>query len=140
MMTRASIRFAATALALFLTAPPNLRADDPGTIGAGSPFGKGLDEQKIRDDFAKLRQQIEQSQEAVRRPTKDSKFHRWSASGKKDSVREKNYIHRNLSDPRERHDARRDPQRDRQDFHRESTQRKSNSSSSPGSGSEHHAS
>jgi hypothetical protein len=138
-MTRVSIRLAATALALFLAASPDLRADDPNPIG-GSPFGSALDEQKIRDDFAKLRQQIEQGQDAVRRPTKDSKFHRWSASGKKDSVREKNYIHRNLSDPRERHDARRDSQRDRQDFRRESTNRNSNSSPSPGSGSEHHAS
>jgi hypothetical protein len=139
-MTRTSIRFAATVLALFLAAPPDVRADDPATIGGGSPFGQGLDEQKIRDDFAKLRQQIDQGQDALRRPTKDSKFHRWSASGKKDSVREKNYIHKNLNDLGERHDARRDAQRDRQGFRRESTKRNSNSSSSPGSGSEHHAS
>jgi hypothetical protein len=139
MMTRASIRIAATVLALFFAARLNLRADDPGTIGDGSPFGKGLDEQKIRDDFAKLRQQLDQSQDALRRP-KDSKFHRWSASGKKDSVREKNYIHKNLTDLGERHDARRDAQRDRQGIRRESTKRNSNSSSSPGSGSEHHAS
>jgi hypothetical protein len=138
-MTRASIRLAAAALALFLAAPADLRADDPSPIG-GLPLGSAVDEQKIRDDFAKLRQQIDQGQDALRRPTKDSKFHRWSASGKKDSVREKNYIHRNLSDPRERHDARRDSQRDRQDFRRESTNRNSNSSSSPASGSEHHAS
>jgi hypothetical protein len=98
MMRRASIRIAATALALFLTATPDLRADDPATIG-GLPFGKGLDEQKIREDFAKLRQQIEQGQDAVGKPKKSSKFHRWSASGKKDSVREKNNIHRNAIDP-----------------------------------------
>jgi hypothetical protein len=130
-MTRASIRVAATALALFLAAPPGLRADDPATTG-GSPFGNALDEQKIRDDFAKLRQQIEQNQGEVLRQNKSTKFHRWSGSGTKGSARDKGALLNNLS---ERRRDRRDWQRDRNDPQRSGTKRNSGGSSSRGSGS-----
>ncbi len=128
-MTRVSIRVAATALALFLAAPAALRADDPPTIGGSSPFGNALDEQKIREDFKKLRQQFEQNQGDVLRPKKSTKFHRWSGSGTKGSARDKGVLQNNLSE------RRRDWQRDRNDLQRNGTKRNSGGSSSRGSGS-----
>src|SRR5580700_6315906 len=86
LMTRASIQLTAMALALFLAGPLGLRADDPNPFGGSSPFGKALDDQKIREDFAKLRQQLEQSQGDVLKPNKGAKFHRWTKSGTKSSV------------------------------------------------------
>jgi hypothetical protein len=130
-MTRASIRVAATALALFLAAAPGLRADDPPTIGGGSPFGNALDEQKIRDDFAKLRNQLDHQGDLLRQ-NKDSKFHRWSGSGTKGSLRDKGALPRNLS---ERRRDRRDWPRDRNDVQRNGNKRNSGGSSSRGSGS-----
>ena len=98
MMTRASIRVAATAVALFLASSAALLADDPSPIGGSSPFGKALDEQKIREDFAKLRDQLDRQNDLLR-PKGDSKFHRWSNTGTKRSVRERNTLQRNFSDP-----------------------------------------
>jgi hypothetical protein len=110
-MTRASISFAAAALALVLAAPQDLRADDPSPFGGESPFGKGLDEQKIREDLAKMRQQIEQDQGNAIRQSKDSRFHRWPGAGTKSSSRDKTRLQKNLS---ERARSRRDSLRDRQ--------------------------
>jgi len=84
-MTPASIRFAVVVLSLFVAAPAALRAGDP------NPFGGslgGLDEKKIRDDFSKLRQQIEQPQEEMRRKNTGARFHRWTRSGSRRSARD----------------------------------------------------
>jgi hypothetical protein len=124
MMMRASIQLTAMALALFLAAPAGLRADDPSPIGGSSPFGKALDEQKIREDFAKLRDQLDHQNDLLK-PKGDSKFHRWSNTGTKRSVRERNNIQRNFSDPsRDLRESQRDQLR------REAKKRNSSGSSS----------
>ena len=65
-MTRASI-LAVTAMALLVAAPSGLRADDTNPFGLGSsPFGKALDDQKIRDDMAKMRYQLDHQTELLR--------------------------------------------------------------------------
>ena len=133
-MKRASIQFAVAALTIVLAASQGLRADDPSPFGGSSPFGNGLDEQKIRDDIAKVRQQIEQNQGSELQPKKDSRFHRWPGSGTKSSVREKTRVQKNLS---ERSRDRRDSQRDRHDSQRKRTPSRS---SSRGSADTEHAS
>ncbi len=135
-MTRASIPFAVAALALVFAAPLDLRADDSSPFGGSSPFGKGLDEQKIRDDMAKMRQQIEQDPGNASRQSKDSRFHRYPGSGTKSSSREKTRVQKNLS---ERARSRRDSQRDRQ-VTPQGSKRSTGRSSSRGSSDSDHAS
>jgi hypothetical protein len=125
-MTRASIRIAATALTFFFAAALRLQADDPLPVGGNSPFGKALDDQKIREDFAKLRLQLEQSQGDVLK-NKGARFHRWTKSGTRSSAPKQSTLQNNLIDPR------RDRQRDR--LQRDSSKRSPSSSSSRGSGS-----
>ena len=136
-MKRASIQFAVAALAVFLAAPQGLRADDPSPFGGASPFGSGLDEQKVRDDLAKMRQLIEQNQGSELQQKKDSRFHRWQGSGTKSSVRDKTRLPKNLS---ERSRDGRDSQRDRHDSQRDGRKRTPSRSSSRGSADTGHAS
>jgi hypothetical protein len=121
---RASIQLGAATLALFLAAPLGLRADDPNPLGGGSPFGKALDDQKIRDDFEKLRHQLDHQNDLLR-PKGDSKFHRWSNTGTKRSVRERNNLQRNFSDP----------SRDLRDWQREQLRQEAKKRNSSGSSS-----
>ena len=75
-MRRASIRVTATALALFLLAPLSLQAADLPAFGGSSPFGNGLDAQKIREDLAKMREQLDQNQLELRQKARDARSRR----------------------------------------------------------------
>jgi hypothetical protein len=104
MMARSSVRSAVTVLALFVVAPAALQGGDPNPIG-GSLFGNRLDEQKIRDDFAKLRQQLEQPQEEMRRKNTGTRFHRWTRPGTKRSSRDSAGVQKNFGPLPEQHSS-----------------------------------
>jgi hypothetical protein len=123
MMIRGSI-LAAAAMALCFAMPASLRADDPSPFGPGSsPFGKALDDQKIRNDMAKLRYQIDHQNDWLRQGNTANSQQQGRGTARSRSTSQKRFSEQNRD--------LRDWQRDQ--LKRQSNKRSSGRSSSRGS-------